>query len=148
MARKAPKAPPRDIVAVMLDLLELADGVVDGDLITEGHAAVAAHLREHGNEIVRGEEQLLEMIAVVLRDPNLPEVRRKAWVDVAKIARRAAKARKPATRRPVGRPAEVDVIKIRALRGPDDAPLHTMREVAVLIGCSVSTVSEALKRDG
>lgn len=48
-------------------------------------------------------------------------------------------------RRPVGRPRKSDE-RIRALRGTEDVPLHTIAEIAAIVGCSVSTVHAALNR--
>lgn len=49
-------------------------------------------------------------------------------------------------RKPVGRPRKHDA-RIQALRGPDeDAPLHTITEIAEIVGCSLSTVHAAINR--
>lgn len=50
-----------------------------------------------------------------------------------------------AKRRKVGRPA-ADDDRIRALRGPDESPVHTMQEIADIVGCGLGTVKRSLDR--
>ncbi len=45
------KPEPRDITAVMLDLLESAEGHVPAKLINEGHAVLSRHLMRHGTPV-------------------------------------------------------------------------------------------------
>lgn len=42
---------PRDITAVMLDLLEAAEGHVPQGLINEGHVVLSRHLMQHGTVV-------------------------------------------------------------------------------------------------
>jgi hypothetical protein len=46
--------------------------------------------------------------------------------------------------RVIGRPVEYDAAEIRELYGPVDKPLRSMRAVAKIVGCSVSTVKAKL----